>query len=179
MVGRRHSPGRRGRLALGLAAWRRRLLPNRWLLRALVFCTPLGFLAIEAGWTVTEVGRQPWVIYNILRTADAVTPVTGLMVPFITFMVLYLFLAVVVGWVMLRQVTAEPKPLEGRRPQCSRLNYSPPEPSWPPSPFTRSWVGPTLAQAFGFVGRRAAPKSSAPPYLRSPGPHLGSQSRLA
>jgi len=98
--------------ALGLALWRRKLPTNPWLLRALVVCAPLGFIAIEAGWTVTEVGRQPWVIYNILRTADAVTPVTGLMVPFITFMLLYLFLAIVVGWVMLRQVTAEPKPLE-------------------------------------------------------------------
>ena len=47
--------------------------------------SPLGFIAIEAGWTVTEVGRQPWVVYNILRTADAVTPMPGLIVPFLTF----------------------------------------------------------------------------------------------
>jgi cytochrome d ubiquinol oxidase subunit I len=40
-----------------------------------VLCAPLGFLALEAGWVVTEVGRQPWVIYGIMRTADAVTPV--------------------------------------------------------------------------------------------------------
>ena len=40
-------------------------------LKILVFCTPLGFIAIEAGWTVTEVGRQPWIIQGLMRTADA------------------------------------------------------------------------------------------------------------
>ena len=47
----------------------------RALLLALVLCAPLGFLALEAGWVVTEAGRQPWVIYRVMRTADAVTPV--------------------------------------------------------------------------------------------------------
>jgi cytochrome bd ubiquinol oxidase subunit I len=47
----------------------------RALLLALVLCAPLGFIALEAGWIVTEVGRQPWVIYRVMRTADAVTPV--------------------------------------------------------------------------------------------------------
>ena len=47
----------------------------RWLPVALVLCGPLGFLALEAGWVVTEVGRQPWVIYGVMRTADAATPV--------------------------------------------------------------------------------------------------------
>lgn len=97
-----------GAWGLGLALWKRRLPDNKWLLRALVACAPLGFIAIEAGWTVTEVGRQPWVIYKVLRTADAVTPVTGLMLPFIIFMLLYIFLAVVVVWIMLRQVAADP-----------------------------------------------------------------------
>jgi cytochrome bd ubiquinol oxidase subunit I len=62
-----------------LVRWRRRgaspaALP-RALLVALVLCAPLGFVALEAGWVVTEVGRQPWVIYGVMRTADAVTPV--------------------------------------------------------------------------------------------------------
>ena len=51
--------------------------------------TPLGFIAIEAGWTVTEVGRQPWIIYGVMRTADAVTPMPGLVVPFLVFSLLY------------------------------------------------------------------------------------------
>ncbi len=96
-------------LALFLA-WRRRRLPDgRWMLRALVACGPLGFVAIEAGWVVTEVGRQPWIIYNILRTADAVTPVPGLTVTFLTFTALYLVLAVVVAWLLWRQVAESPR----------------------------------------------------------------------
>lgn len=65
-------------------------------LRAAVLVAPLGLLAIEAGWTVTEVGRQPWVVRNFLRTADAVTPMPGLVVPFSAFTALYLLLGVVV-----------------------------------------------------------------------------------
>ena len=66
------------------------------LLRALVVTGPLGFVAIETGWVVTEVGRQPWIIYHVVRTADAVTPMPGIAVPFIAFTVLYLVLASVV-----------------------------------------------------------------------------------
>ncbi len=55
--------------------WRRRDVgADRRLLVALALATPMGFIAIEAGWTVTEVGRQPWIIYGVMRTADAVTP---------------------------------------------------------------------------------------------------------
>ena len=43
----------------------------------LALCSPLGFIAIEAGWIVTEVGRQPWIIYGIMTTAEALTPVSG------------------------------------------------------------------------------------------------------
>jgi len=84
-------------------AWRRKRVPDRGpILLALVLGSPLGFLAIEAGWVVTEVGRQPWVVYSFLRTADAVSQVPGLVVPFVTFTLLYIFLAVVVA-VLLRQ----------------------------------------------------------------------------
>jgi cytochrome d ubiquinol oxidase subunit I len=96
-------------LALFLA-WRRRRLPDgRLMLWAIVLCGPLGFLAIEAGWTVTEVGRQPWIIYGIMRTADAVTPVPGLIVPFLTFTALYFILAAVVVWLLWRQVIESPR----------------------------------------------------------------------
>jgi len=79
-------------------AWRRRnaLFQLRSLLTALVIATPMGFLAIEAGWTVTEVGRQPWIIQGVMRTAEAVTPMPGLIVPFITFTLIYVLLGVVV-----------------------------------------------------------------------------------
>ncbi len=91
-------------------AWRRRALPdNRWILWALVLVSPLGFIAIEAGWVVTEVGRQPWIVYGLVRTADAVTSMPGLVVPFITFTLLYLFLAVIVVALLWRQVLSSPR----------------------------------------------------------------------
>jgi cytochrome bd ubiquinol oxidase subunit I len=97
-------------------AWRKRGLPdNRWLLRALVATGPLGFIAIEAGWVVTEVGRQPWIIYGLVRTADAVTPMPGLVVPFLTFTLLYIFLAVVVIVLLWRQVVNSPRDADERR----------------------------------------------------------------
>jgi len=87
--------------------WRRRRLPDdRWLLRALVVAGPLGFIAIEAGWVVTEVGRQPWIIYGVMRTADAVTPMPGLVVPFVTFTIVYVFLSVVLVSLLRRQFLA-------------------------------------------------------------------------
>ena len=46
-------------------AWRKRPVPSHtWLLRAYVIATPLGFIAIETGWMVTELGRQPWIVYG-------------------------------------------------------------------------------------------------------------------
>jgi cytochrome d ubiquinol oxidase subunit I len=64
---------------------------------------PLGFIAIEAGWTVTEVGRQPWIIYGIMKTRDAVTPMPGLVYPLALFTGVYLLLSFVVTWLMVRQ----------------------------------------------------------------------------
>lgn len=56
--------------------WRKRLSQQQWFLKLCIFSAPSGFLAILAGWIVTEVGRQPYVVYGLLRTADAVSPVT-------------------------------------------------------------------------------------------------------
>ncbi len=103
-----------------LAAWRwwrarkksEAWLDSKWFLRALILAAPLGFMAIEAGWVVTEVGRQPWIIYGVMRTAEAVTPVPRLVIPFITFTLLYIFLAVITVWLLLRQVAASPKVFE-------------------------------------------------------------------
>ena len=82
---------------------------QKWFLWLTMLCGPLGFIAIETGWTVTEVGRQPWIIYGIMRTADAVTPMPKLVVPFIAFTVLYFFLAFVVIFLLKRQVFQSPK----------------------------------------------------------------------
>jgi cytochrome d ubiquinol oxidase subunit I len=87
-----------------------RLRPNwvvhrRFLLLA-ALTTPLGFVALEAGWTVTEVGRQPWIIYGIMRTSEAVTPMPGMVYPFLIFTAVYVFLAAVVSWLLLRHIRA-------------------------------------------------------------------------
>jgi cytochrome d ubiquinol oxidase subunit I len=84
--------------------WRTRRLPdNKWQLRALVGCAPLGFVAVETGWFVTELGRQPWIIYGVMRTRDAVTPMPGLFVLFTTFTIVYLLLGVIVIFLLRRQ----------------------------------------------------------------------------
>lgn len=89
--------------------WRRRELAlERRLLGAIVLASPMGFIATEAGWVVTEVGRQPWVVQGVLRTADAVTPMPGLIVPFLLFTVLYLFLGVIVVYLLKRQIATAP-----------------------------------------------------------------------
>lgn len=91
----------------GLFALRRReLLEHRRFLFAVVACGPLGFLAIEAGWMVTELGRQPWIIQGVMRTSEAVTPMPGLTVPFLVFTGLYVVLSLVVLRVMRRVVLA-------------------------------------------------------------------------
>jgi cytochrome bd ubiquinol oxidase subunit I len=97
-------------------AWRGAdLAHNRWLLRAIAVATPMGLIAVEAGWMVTELGRQPWVIYGVLKTADAVTPMPGLIVPFLTFTLLYCFLGVIVVWLLYRQIIRSPAIPEWRR----------------------------------------------------------------
>jgi cytochrome d ubiquinol oxidase subunit I len=94
------------------AAWthlrRRELADNRPLLGALVLAAPMGFIATEAGWMVTELGRQPWVIQDVMRTSEAVTPMPGLVVPFLFFSGLYVLLTIAVVWLMRRQVLSSP-----------------------------------------------------------------------
>jgi cytochrome d ubiquinol oxidase subunit I len=84
-------------------AWRRgRLDPGRGLHRTLVAAAPLGFLALEAGWVVTEVGRQPWIVQGLMRTAQAVTPAPGVVVTCAGFALLYLVLGAVLVSTLLR-----------------------------------------------------------------------------
>jgi cytochrome bd ubiquinol oxidase subunit I len=79
-----------------IAVRKKRIFDDTWLLRALAIIAPFGFIATEAGWTVTEVGRQPWVVQGILRTRDAVTPMPGLIIPMIVFTLVYLLLGAIV-----------------------------------------------------------------------------------
>jgi len=73
-----------------------------WLFFAIL--APLGFIALEAGWIVTEVGRQPWIIHNIMKTKDAVTPMPGIIYSFYTYIAIYTILAIAVTWLMARQI---------------------------------------------------------------------------
>ncbi len=93
----------------GWLALRRRAFAEAPLfLGALVAATPLGFIAVEAGWVVTEVGRQPWIITGLMRTSDAVTSVPVLTWSFTAFTLLYICLAAIVAVVLRRQVLAAP-----------------------------------------------------------------------
>ena len=78
---------------------------SRWLLKMFVVATPMGYLALEAGWTVTEVGRQPWIIYGVMRTAEAVTPMPGIAYSFYLFTAVYISLAIIVSLMLFRQIT--------------------------------------------------------------------------
>lgn len=89
----------------GLFRWKK-IFEHPLFLKALVLATPLGFIAIEAGWTVTEVGRQPWIIYGIMKTKDAVSPMPGLVYTLILYIALYLFLTFLLVWLMKRQITS-------------------------------------------------------------------------
>jgi cytochrome d ubiquinol oxidase subunit I len=86
---------------------RERLFEPRYLL-AVIAASPLGILSVEAGWIVTEVGRQPWIIRGVMRTADAVTPVGGLAIPFALFSAIYLALAFSAAWLLRREVAMSP-----------------------------------------------------------------------
>jgi cytochrome d ubiquinol oxidase subunit I len=96
-----------GGLSLWLS-WRRPLLlEHPRFLRLLAAVTPLGFVAIEAGWVVTEVGRQPYIIYGILRTRDALTPMPGILWPLLLTVFVYLVLTLVLVRIMTHVVRAE------------------------------------------------------------------------
>jgi cytochrome bd ubiquinol oxidase subunit I len=77
----------------GIAWWRRRDIPaTKWFLRAVVLAGALTLMTLEAGWIVTEVGRQPWIVYEHMRTSDAVTGASGVWVTFSIVVVLYALL---------------------------------------------------------------------------------------
>jgi cytochrome d ubiquinol oxidase subunit I len=89
--------------------WKKRNFEkNLWLLKLFALSTPLGFIAVEAGWVVTEVGRQPWILHGILRTRDAVTPMPGIQYTFYLFTLIYISLAIVVTMLLYRQIKMVP-----------------------------------------------------------------------
>jgi cytochrome d ubiquinol oxidase subunit I len=107
--------------------FRGRLFETPWFLRLCQWTAPVGFIAVLAGWTVTEVGRQPWTVFGLLRTADSVSPsLSGpdVMGSLLLYMVVYLILypaGVVVMAAMVRQGPARdevPPPIAGQQPRA-------------------------------------------------------------
>ncbi len=80
----------------------RRLPESAWFYGALAAAAPLSVVALIAGWVTTEVGRQPWVVYRVMRTSAAVTGASGIPVGYATLAAVYLALAAGVAWVLLR-----------------------------------------------------------------------------
>lgn len=98
-----------------LVRWRKRE-PGRTLLRVLAAVAPLGFLALEAGWIVTEVGRQPWIIHGVMKTADGVTSIESVPITFFGFSVLYVILGVSLALLLRRLATGAPSGSTDVRP---------------------------------------------------------------
>lgn len=88
------------------------LLDSDIFLKAVAITSPLGFIAIECGWMVTEVGRQPWIVQGVLRTTSSVTPMPGLAYFFFCFTALYIFLALIVVFLVFRQIGKSPLIIE-------------------------------------------------------------------
>ena len=97
-------------VAGAIMRWRGRLFTSRWMHWASMAATPLGFVGILAGWTVTETGRQPFVVYGQLRTVDATAPVPGTAVgtSLILFLVVYNVLLLAFFWYGARLVVRGP-----------------------------------------------------------------------
>ena len=92
-----------------------KLFESAIFLKVILLCTPLGFIAVEAGWVVTEVGRQPWIIYGYMKTKDAVSNISGLQYSFFSYLLLYFLLDLVLIVLMRRQIRSlENSFLEGK-----------------------------------------------------------------
>jgi cytochrome d ubiquinol oxidase subunit I len=112
-----------GTFLAALSAWylftrvrRRRVPAGRWFYRALVVAGPASIVALISGWVTTEVGRQPWVVYHVMRTTEAVTAADGIPVGYATMAAFYACLIVAVAWILRRlahapmAADAEPEP---------------------------------------------------------------------
>jgi cytochrome d ubiquinol oxidase subunit I len=102
---------------LHLLTWfrRRRFVESRWFLWGVVAAGPLSLVALVCGWVTTEVGRQPWVVYGVMRTEDAVTGAGGIPVGYATLVIVYLGLAAAVVWI-LRRLALKPLDLPDEPP---------------------------------------------------------------
>lgn len=104
------------------AWWRTRSLPQtKWFYRALASSGVLAVIALEAGWIVTEVGRQPWIAYNVMRVSDAVTQADGISILFGFGVVIYAALGAMVVW-LLRRLAANAEHLKEDQPESTEVS---------------------------------------------------------
>jgi cytochrome bd ubiquinol oxidase subunit I len=103
-----------GVVYLAVRVRRRRLPESRWFYRALTLAGPLSLVALIAGWVTTEVGRQPWVVYEVMLTRQAVTGASGIPVGYATLVAVYLLLASAVVWVLRQLARAPLGPVESQ-----------------------------------------------------------------
>ena len=94
---------------------KRHWLESKRFLMAMFLMSPLGFMAIEAGWIVTEVGRQPWIIYGVMKTSEALTPRPGIWFSFGLYAFIYALLSVVVALLLTRQIGALHREIENEK----------------------------------------------------------------
>ena len=95
--------------------WRKKLFESRWMLWVLMLCFPLPYIANTAGWITAEIGRQPWLIYGLMRTAQGVSPRVGAGNAWFTligFMGLYTVLAMLWLFLVAREIELGPEPAE-------------------------------------------------------------------
>ncbi|MBN6051916.1 cytochrome ubiquinol oxidase subunit I [Nonomuraea sp. RK-328] len=105
---------------LGVSWWRRRDIPRTaWFARAAAVSGVAAVMALEAGWIVTEVGRQPWIVFRVLRTADAVNPAPGLVYGFALVSVVYVVLTVATVYVLRRLARDVPVPVAPQEPDVA------------------------------------------------------------
>jgi cytochrome d ubiquinol oxidase subunit I len=111
-----------GLVYLAVRIRRRRLPVSVWFYRAVALAGPAALVALIAGWVTTEVGRQPWIVYRVMPTVDAVTGAGGIPVGYGVLVLTYVAVGVGVAWVLRRLARA---PLD---------DTGPPTPDAPPSP---------------------------------------------
>jgi cytochrome d ubiquinol oxidase subunit I len=102
-----------GAVYLAIWIWRKRLPESTWFYRALVVAGPLSVVALISGWVVTEVGRQPWVVYRVMPTAAAVTGAHGIPVGYGALAAAYVVVAVGLIWVLRRLARSPLDPPHG------------------------------------------------------------------
>jgi cytochrome bd ubiquinol oxidase subunit I len=91
---------------------RNRLMESSWYLKLMVYSIPLPYIAILLGWTVAEVGRQPWIVYGIMKTADAVSPIAAsqVAVSLAAFILVYGILGIAAFYLIIKNARKGPEP---------------------------------------------------------------------